>query len=288
MNGATGPPASACCGRHDPGPRRNHARPCRMTRVSHHCPACGAPLPAMARHPWYICALCRDRITDADGYQLEFGNTTISGGFAWRRAGEERFHEALGFLGLLDGRPVRVSGARFRRDRGRTLRKPARGLRSDPRRRGRRPPRWTAVPPRKEIRAEIGPTGARYGPWTAIASTIRGKRRLFPRYGPRCRADRHLGGLVNETSIWDPHGQSSINQEPNRPAPMLETRPDASALLSSVFGFDGFRPGQADIVGRRGGGSQRAGHHADGWRQVPLFPAARDHARRRDRGSSRP
>jgi len=29
---------------------------------------------------------------------------------------------------------------------------------------------------------------------------------------------------------------------------MLETRPDASALLSSVFGFDGFRPGQADIV----------------------------------------
>jgi ATP-dependent DNA helicase RecQ len=29
---------------------------------------------------------------------------------------------------------------------------------------------------------------------------------------------------------------------------MLETRPDASALLSSVFGFDGFRPGQAEIV----------------------------------------
>jgi ATP-dependent DNA helicase RecQ len=30
---------------------------------------------------------------------------------------------------------------------------------------------------------------------------------------------------------------------------MQETRPDASALLSSVFGFDGFRPGQAEIVG---------------------------------------
>ncbi|MFW5654314.1 MAG: DNA helicase RecQ [Roseicyclus sp.] len=30
---------------------------------------------------------------------------------------------------------------------------------------------------------------------------------------------------------------------------MLETRPDASALLSSVFGFDGFRPGQAEVVG---------------------------------------
>jgi hypothetical protein len=84
-----------------------------MTRVSHHCPACGTPLPAMARHPWYICALCRDRITDAEGYQLEFGNTSISGGFAWRRAGEDRFHEALGFLGLLDGRPVRVGAARF-------------------------------------------------------------------------------------------------------------------------------------------------------------------------------
>ncbi|GAA5074518.1 DNA helicase RecQ [Roseibacterium beibuensis] len=30
---------------------------------------------------------------------------------------------------------------------------------------------------------------------------------------------------------------------------MLETRPDASALLSQVFGFPGFRPGQEDIVG---------------------------------------
>lgn len=29
---------------------------------------------------------------------------------------------------------------------------------------------------------------------------------------------------------------------------MLETRPDASALLASIFGFDGFRPGQAEIV----------------------------------------
>jgi hypothetical protein len=67
----------------------------------------------MARHPWYICALCRDRITDADGHLLEFGNTSISGGFAWRRVGEDRFEEALGFLGLLDGRPVRVSAARF-------------------------------------------------------------------------------------------------------------------------------------------------------------------------------
>ncbi|MGP1357751.1 DNA helicase RecQ [Roseicyclus sp.] len=30
---------------------------------------------------------------------------------------------------------------------------------------------------------------------------------------------------------------------------MLETRPDPSALLRSVFGFEGFRPGQAEIVG---------------------------------------
>jgi len=30
---------------------------------------------------------------------------------------------------------------------------------------------------------------------------------------------------------------------------MLETRPGASELLSSVFGFDGFRPGQAEVVG---------------------------------------
>jgi ATP-dependent DNA helicase RecQ len=29
---------------------------------------------------------------------------------------------------------------------------------------------------------------------------------------------------------------------------MLESRPDPSAILSSVFGFDGFRPGQAEVV----------------------------------------
>ena len=84
-----------------------------MSGGSHHCPACGVALPAMTRHPWYICALCRDRITDADGYALEFGNTSVSGGFTWRRVGEDGFHEALGYLGLLDGRPVRVSAARF-------------------------------------------------------------------------------------------------------------------------------------------------------------------------------
>jgi hypothetical protein len=67
----------------------------------------------MTRYPWYICALCRERITDAEGVPLEFANTSISGGFAWRRAGDETFHEARGYLGLLDGRPVRVSEARF-------------------------------------------------------------------------------------------------------------------------------------------------------------------------------
>lgn len=81
--------------------------------TSHHCPACGAPLPVMARHPWYICALCRQRITDADGHILEFTNTSQSGGFAWRRLGERSFWEADGYLGLLDGRPVKVSAARF-------------------------------------------------------------------------------------------------------------------------------------------------------------------------------
>ena len=80
---------------------------------SHHCPACGASLPVMARHPWYICALCRQRVTDANGRILEFINTSQSGGFAWRRLGDTAFAEAEGYLGLLDGRPVRVSAARF-------------------------------------------------------------------------------------------------------------------------------------------------------------------------------
>ncbi|MGP1357752.1 hypothetical protein [Roseicyclus sp.] len=67
----------------------------------------------MTRYPWYICALCRERITDAEGHRLEFANTHVSGGFAWRRAGEAAFREARGYLGLLDGRPVRVGEARF-------------------------------------------------------------------------------------------------------------------------------------------------------------------------------
>jgi hypothetical protein len=67
----------------------------------------------MSRYPWYICALCRQRITDAEGHWLEFANTSVSGGFAWRRVGEPAFREARGYLGLLDGRPVRVSEARF-------------------------------------------------------------------------------------------------------------------------------------------------------------------------------
>ncbi len=67
----------------------------------------------MTRYPWYICALCRERITDAEGRRLEFANTTVSGGFSWRRAGEAEFREAEGYLGLLDGRPVRVGAARF-------------------------------------------------------------------------------------------------------------------------------------------------------------------------------
>lgn len=81
--------------------------------TSHHCPACGARLPVMVRHPWYICALCRERITDREGHVLEFANTSQLGGFAWRRAGDAGFHVADAYVGLLDGRPVRVSAARF-------------------------------------------------------------------------------------------------------------------------------------------------------------------------------
>ncbi len=113
MSGATVVPASVCCRRHENDPPSFAKLSHRMSGVSHHCPACGASLPAMSRHPWYICALCRERITDAEGYLLVLGNTSVSGGFAWRRAGEETFREAQGYLGFLDGRPVRVSAARF-------------------------------------------------------------------------------------------------------------------------------------------------------------------------------
>ena len=67
----------------------------------------------MARHPWYICALCRERITDDEGHALEFANTSQMDGFAWRRVGAAEFHVAEAYIGLLDGRPVRVQAARF-------------------------------------------------------------------------------------------------------------------------------------------------------------------------------
>jgi hypothetical protein len=67
----------------------------------------------MVRHPWYICALCRERITDAEGYLLEFANTSQMDGFAWRRVGDAEFQVAEAYIGLLDGRPVRVGAARF-------------------------------------------------------------------------------------------------------------------------------------------------------------------------------
>jgi ATP-dependent DNA helicase RecQ len=49
---------------------------------------------------------------------------------------------------------------------------------------------------------------------------------------------------------------------------MLETRPDPSALLRSVFGFEGFRPGQAEIVGAVAPG-------ATCWRSCPRAGASR-------------
>lgn len=113
MNAVMAEPRSRLCTRHEHGFDAPQCRAAGMTGGAHHCPACGVALPAMARHPWYICALCRERITDEEGYLLEFGNTSLTDGFAWRRAGDADFQVALGFLGLLDGRPVRVTAARF-------------------------------------------------------------------------------------------------------------------------------------------------------------------------------
>jgi hypothetical protein len=117
----------------------------------------------MARHPWYICALCRDRITDAEGYLLEFGNTSVSGGFAWRRVGEGRFQEALGFSAFWMGAPSvsvpRVSAASWPNPTRRPARSSGQSLMK---REDDRP--MDGRPPRNEALAKIGPIRARHRP----------------------------------------------------------------------------------------------------------------------------
>ncbi len=54
-------------------------------------------------------------------------------------------------------------------------------------------------PPRNEILVTIGPHWPGSEPSRHQRRVIRGKAETFPRYGHH----PHVGGLVNETSIWD-------------------------------------------------------------------------------------
>ena len=82
-------------------------------QAEHFCPACGAPQRAFLRYPWHVCNDCRDRVTDGAGRALGFGNTAMSGGFAWWVVGEDARTECRGAVCLLLGRPVLVHEARF-------------------------------------------------------------------------------------------------------------------------------------------------------------------------------
>ena len=52
------------------------------------------------------------------------------------------------------------------------------------------------------------------------------------------------------------------------------SNPTAHSILSEVFGFDGFRPMQADIVSAVAAGTRRACHSAHGWREISVFSTA--------------
>ncbi len=82
---------------------------------NHHCPVCGASLRAFLRYPWYLCQECVDKAVDGDGRALEFTEMTLSGGFAFRYAGEgeEAWRTCHGVVALVAGRPVRIDEARF-------------------------------------------------------------------------------------------------------------------------------------------------------------------------------
>jgi len=81
----------------------------------HFCPACGTILKPFLRYPWHFCRDCVALAVDGTGRPLKFGNTALSGGFAWRYADEapEAARECLGVVCLIGGRPVTVREARF-------------------------------------------------------------------------------------------------------------------------------------------------------------------------------
>jgi len=85
------------------GPARPHS----------HCPGCGQALAAQERYPWRFCQACLERAEDGGGQRLVFANTALSGGLAYRRAGDPRETAASAVLCRIDGRPVIVTEARF-------------------------------------------------------------------------------------------------------------------------------------------------------------------------------
>jgi hypothetical protein len=59
-------------------PYRERSQPYRT------CPVCHASVQSNPRYPNYLCRWCCDRAVDAQGRQLEFYNTSMSGGFGAR------------------------------------------------------------------------------------------------------------------------------------------------------------------------------------------------------------
>jgi hypothetical protein len=47
----------------------------------HNCPICKTELMPFERYPKYVCESCAKKATDANGTKVEFGNTSICGGF---------------------------------------------------------------------------------------------------------------------------------------------------------------------------------------------------------------
>ena len=83
-----------------------------MTQTpSQFCPICKQAVRPSARYPHYICRECAARATDAQQRLLQFGNTSLSGGFCAKYADtDEDYHSHVCFI---DGIKCWADEARF-------------------------------------------------------------------------------------------------------------------------------------------------------------------------------
>lgn len=75
------------------------------------CPICSTEVAYSERYPGYLCSSCAAKATDENGRPLDFGNISLSGGFAanYSDTGERRDSHIC----YIDGIKCRADEARF-------------------------------------------------------------------------------------------------------------------------------------------------------------------------------